>query len=143
MGDRRSRHAPLPTLAILVGLLWWAWAVGRVNGAHPQSRVPRRRTIAFAAAMTVVVAVGFGVAPAWRALRDVDAAGLRQGPRSIQQSGYLVRGAPCAVIPADEVQHVPGALDRRRAPADRLVCSAERGVPGQIDGSLDELTALL
>ena len=45
---------PLPTLAILVGLLWWAWAVGRVNGAHPQSRVPRRRTVAFAAAMTAL-----------------------------------------------------------------------------------------
>ena len=39
------------------------------------------RILAFAAAMTVIVAVGFGVAPAWRALRDVDAAGLRQGPR--------------------------------------------------------------
>jgi cytochrome c oxidase assembly factor CtaG len=45
---------PLPTLAILVGLAWWAWAVGRVNGAHPQSRVPRRRTIAFVAAMTAL-----------------------------------------------------------------------------------------
>ena len=45
---------PLPTLAILVGLLWWAWAVRRVNGAHPQSRVPRRRTVAFAAAMTAL-----------------------------------------------------------------------------------------
>ena len=42
---------PLPTLAIrdrVVGV-----AVGRVNGAHPQSRVPRRR-IAFAAAMTAL-----------------------------------------------------------------------------------------
>ena len=45
---------PLPTLAILVALVWWAWAVGRVNGAHPQSRVPRRRTIAFVAAMTAL-----------------------------------------------------------------------------------------
>ena len=45
---------PLPTLAILAGLLWWAWAVGRVNGAHPQSRVPRLRTVAFAAAMTAL-----------------------------------------------------------------------------------------
>jgi putative copper resistance protein D len=44
----------LPTLAILAGLLWWAWAVGRVNGAHPQSRVPRRRTVAFVAAMTAL-----------------------------------------------------------------------------------------
>ena len=45
---------PLQTLAIMVALVWWAWAVGRVNGAHPQSRVPRRRTIAFAAAMTAL-----------------------------------------------------------------------------------------
>jgi cytochrome c oxidase assembly factor CtaG len=45
---------PVATLAILVGLLWWAWAVGRVNGAHPQSRVPRRRTTAFVAAMTAL-----------------------------------------------------------------------------------------
>ena len=39
------------------------------------------RILAFAAVMTVVIAVGFGVAPAWRALRDVDAAGLREGSR--------------------------------------------------------------
>lgn len=39
------------------------------------------RILAFAAAMTLVIAVGFGVAPAWRALRDVDAAGLREGSR--------------------------------------------------------------
>ena len=45
---------PLPTLAILVGLLWWAWAIGRVNGTHPQSRVPRRRTVAFIAAMAAL-----------------------------------------------------------------------------------------
>jgi putative ABC transport system permease protein len=40
------------------------------------------RILAFAALATIVVAIGFGVAPAWRALRDVDAAGLREGSRS-------------------------------------------------------------
>jgi putative ABC transport system permease protein len=39
------------------------------------------RILAFAAVTTLVIAVGFGVAPAWRALRDVDAAGLREGSR--------------------------------------------------------------
>ena len=39
------------------------------------------RVLLFAAALTVAIAVGFGVAPAWRALRDVDAAGLREGSR--------------------------------------------------------------
>jgi predicted permease len=39
------------------------------------------RVLGFAALMTVVIAVGFGVVPAWRALRDVDAAGLREGAR--------------------------------------------------------------
>jgi predicted permease len=39
------------------------------------------RILAFAAVMTIVIAIGFGVAPAWRALRDVDAAGLREGSR--------------------------------------------------------------
>jgi putative ABC transport system permease protein len=40
------------------------------------------RVLAFAAVMTVVIALGFGVVPAWRALRDVDAAGLREGARA-------------------------------------------------------------
>ncbi len=39
------------------------------------------RILAFAGITTVVVALAFGVAPAWRALRDVDAAGLREGSR--------------------------------------------------------------
>jgi putative ABC transport system permease protein len=39
------------------------------------------RVLGFAAVMTVAIALGFGVAPAWRALRDVDAAGLREGAR--------------------------------------------------------------
>jgi predicted permease len=39
------------------------------------------RVLAFAALTTVAVALGFGVVPAWRALRDASAAGLREGPR--------------------------------------------------------------
>jgi putative ABC transport system permease protein len=39
------------------------------------------RVLGFAAVMTVAVALGFGVVPAWRALRDVDATGLREGAR--------------------------------------------------------------
>jgi predicted permease len=39
------------------------------------------RVLLFAAVTTVAIAVGFGVAPAWRALRDVDSAGLREGAR--------------------------------------------------------------
>jgi cytochrome c oxidase assembly factor CtaG len=30
-----GRSQPLPTLAILVALVWWAWAVGRVNARSP------------------------------------------------------------------------------------------------------------
>jgi predicted permease len=39
------------------------------------------RVLGFAAVTTIAIALGFGVAPAWRALRDVDAAGLRDGGR--------------------------------------------------------------
>ncbi len=42
---------PLPTLAIGVSLAWWWWAVRRVNAAHPGNPVPRRRSVAFGAAM--------------------------------------------------------------------------------------------
>src|SRR5688572_9563209 len=33
----------LPTLAILAAIVWWRWAVRRVNAAHPANPVPRRR----------------------------------------------------------------------------------------------------
>ena len=49
-----GRRLAAADLGDLVGIVWWAWAVGRVNGAHPQSRVPRRRIVAFAAAMTAL-----------------------------------------------------------------------------------------
>ena len=45
---------PLPTLAILVAVVWWAWATRRVNGAHPANPVPRWRTWAFGAAMVAL-----------------------------------------------------------------------------------------
>ncbi len=50
--------APLPTLAIAVAAGWWLWAVGRIDGRHPGSPVPRRRTAAFLGAM---VALGFAL----------------------------------------------------------------------------------
>jgi putative copper resistance protein D len=42
---------PLPTLAIVVAIGWWLWAVRRVDSLHPANPVPRSRTIAFLAAM--------------------------------------------------------------------------------------------
>jgi cytochrome c oxidase assembly factor CtaG len=45
---------PLPTLAILVAIVWWAWATRRVNAAHPDNPVPRLRTWAFVAAMVAL-----------------------------------------------------------------------------------------
>jgi putative copper resistance protein D len=45
---------PLPTLAILVAIVWWTWATRRVNAAHPGNPVPRARTLAFAAAMAAL-----------------------------------------------------------------------------------------
>lgn len=47
---------PLPTLAIVAALIWWRWAVGRVNAAHPANPVPRRRTVAFVAGMAALAA---------------------------------------------------------------------------------------
>ena len=45
---------PLPTLAILATVVWWAWATRRVNAAHPDNPVPRVRTLAFVAAMAAL-----------------------------------------------------------------------------------------
>jgi cytochrome c oxidase assembly factor CtaG len=45
---------PLPTLAIIAALLWWRWAVGRVNAAHPANRVPRRRSVYFSLGMAAL-----------------------------------------------------------------------------------------
>jgi cytochrome c oxidase assembly factor CtaG len=45
---------PLPTLAIVVAVAWWLWAVDRVDSRHPANPVPRSRTVAFLAAMTAL-----------------------------------------------------------------------------------------
>ena len=45
---------PLPTLAILVALAWWTWAVRRVDALHPANPVPRRRTVAFVGGMLAI-----------------------------------------------------------------------------------------
>jgi putative copper resistance protein D len=42
---------PLPTLSIAAAVVWWSWAVRRVDRAHPGNPVPRRRTVAFMAGM--------------------------------------------------------------------------------------------
>jgi putative copper resistance protein D len=43
--------APIPTLAIVVAAGVWLWAVRRVDAGHPAHPVPRRRTVAFLAAL--------------------------------------------------------------------------------------------
>jgi predicted permease len=77
-------------LAVLGGLLGVAFAFAAtpllarlVPTALPIASAPAvdLRVLGFAAVMTIAIALGFGVAPAWRALRDVDAAGLREGAR--------------------------------------------------------------
>jgi putative membrane protein len=45
---------PLPTLGILAAFAWWVWAIGRVRASHPAKPVPRRRTVAFVAAMAAI-----------------------------------------------------------------------------------------
>lgn len=47
----RWTFEPLPTLAIGATVVWWLWAVRRVNAVHLANRVPRRRTAAFLLAM--------------------------------------------------------------------------------------------
>lgn len=54
---------PLPSLAILAALAWWAWATGRVRAQHPANPVPRSRTLAF---------VGAQVALAFALLSGID-----------------------------------------------------------------------
>jgi cytochrome c oxidase assembly factor CtaG len=47
---------PMPTLSILAALIWWRWAVSRVNAAHRANPVPRSRTVAFVAGMAALAA---------------------------------------------------------------------------------------
>ncbi len=46
-----STFEPIPTLGIALTVVWWLWAVRRVDAAHPSNPVPRRRTMAFLAGM--------------------------------------------------------------------------------------------
>jgi putative copper resistance protein D len=45
---------PVPALGIVAALLWWRWAVRRVDAAHPANPVPRRRTVAFVGGMSAI-----------------------------------------------------------------------------------------
>lgn len=45
---------PLPTLGIVAALLWWRWAVRRVDAAHPSNPVPRRRTVTFVLGLAAI-----------------------------------------------------------------------------------------
>lgn len=45
---------PVPTLGIAIALGCWWWAVRHVNAAHPDNRVPRRRSVAFGLGMTAI-----------------------------------------------------------------------------------------
>ncbi len=45
---------PIPTLGLTVAVVWWLWAVRRVNVVHPGNPVPRRRTVAFVAGMAAI-----------------------------------------------------------------------------------------
>ncbi len=45
---------PLPTLGLVAAVVWWLWAVRRVDRAHPANPVPRRRTVAFLAGITAL-----------------------------------------------------------------------------------------
>jgi len=45
---------PVPTLGVVATLLWWRWAVRRVNAAHPANPVPRHRSVAFVGGMAAI-----------------------------------------------------------------------------------------
>jgi putative membrane protein len=45
---------PVPALGIVAALLWWRWAVRRVDAVHPANPVPRRRTVAFVGGMAAI-----------------------------------------------------------------------------------------
>jgi putative membrane protein len=54
---------PLPTLGIMVALVWWFWAVRRVDSVHPANPVPKRRTVAFVGGMVALAfALSSGIA---------------------------------------------------------------------------------
>jgi predicted permease len=71
-------------LGVLLAVGALPLVVRLVPNSLPISETPALdlRVLAFAALMTVVTAIGFGLVPALRVFRDADAAGLREGSRS-------------------------------------------------------------
>ena len=71
-------------LGVLLATLAMPLVVRLVPNALPIAEAPLLdlRVLAFAGLMTLVTAVGFGLAPALRTLRDADASGLREGSRA-------------------------------------------------------------
>jgi predicted permease len=62
-----------------------------VPNALPIAELPpvNLRVLGFAAAVTALTGIGFGVVPAWRAAGDMSAAGLREGARAGSRSERL------------------------------------------------------
>ena len=71
-------------LGVFLATLAIPLVVRLVPNALPIAETPLLdlRVLAFAGLMTFVTAVGFGLAPALRTLRDADASGLREGSRA-------------------------------------------------------------
>lgn len=76
-------------LGVLLATLAMPLVARLVPNALPVAETPSLdlRVLAFAGLMTLVTAVGFGLAPALRTLRDADAGGLREGSRAGTTSG--------------------------------------------------------
>ena len=76
--------------AAIVPLLWRL-----VPAALPTDAIPGVdvRVLAFAAVLTLVTSIGFGLAPMLRAGADADVRGLREGPRAIGGAKEWLRGA--------------------------------------------------
>ncbi len=72
------------TLGVLLAVSAVPLVVKLVPNSLPIAEAPPldARVLAFAALMTLVTAVGFGLAPAFRGLRDADSDGLREGARA-------------------------------------------------------------
>ena len=45
---------PMATLGIAAAIIWWLWAVRRVDSLHPANPVPRNRTVAFLGGMAAL-----------------------------------------------------------------------------------------
>ncbi len=71
-------------VGVLVAVLTLPLVARLVPNSLPIAEIPQLdlRVLGFAALMTLVTAIGFGLVPALRTLRDVDASGLREGSRA-------------------------------------------------------------